>query len=592
MLRRRRAAQINRQSIPYGMENAEYLESSGTEYIDTNLTGTNLSTFGKIAALSGTGGSGAFLYGTTDCHYRITSYAYSTGDWGCHWCLSQPETTTLWGGMIGNLSYGTIVNCDLDMDKKTVTVTSPSTTLTSVSTITSPYLEGIYNNFRIGWASSNSKCRFYELKCKKTGVTIAHFIPTLDRTGTPCMFDKVTRKRFYNTGTGEFFTNLHKDFNKYTPVEYLESSGNEFITINDVNFAVGDDIDMSSELQITDINGVRRAEGANSVYLFWGIQDDNKLYAGCGTGSWGTSSILGDTNWHVFSNRNTASQQGFYVDDNLVYSGTKITSNHTPLSLQLWKCHGHSFSFDNRKKWWRLTLNGEVKHNLLPCLDPTGTPCMFDTVTQKPFYNSGTGDFLYPSPTSTATYSMRRPQAEYAKMTDTGIRRLYHVPSDYDGSIEDYANEHGFKLLNETESPIEDGKYYAFRWVETETELRTEWYETEPPIDEFGEMIENTDEPQASTFNLRRPAPIDETVYTNTAKWAMMTDTGVRRLYKTPKDYEGSLEDYAIQYGYKQLIETESPNEEGKYYSFRWVETDDTLTTEWFEVDLQIEENL
>ena len=248
------------------------------------------------------------------------------------------------------------------------------------------------------------------------------------------------------------------------------------------------------------------------------------------------------------------------------------------------------------KKWWKVTLNGEVKHNLISCLDPTGTPCMFDTVTQKPFYNSGTGDFLYPSPTSSTTYSMRRPQAEYAKMTDTGVRRLYHVPVNYEGSIVDYAAENGYKLLNETESPNEEGKYYAFRWVETDTELTTEWYETEPPTDELGNPIENTNEPQSSTFSLRRPAPIDTTVYSNTAKWAMMTDTGVRRLYHTPKGYEGTLEDYAIQCGYKKLIETKCPNEEGKYYSFRWVETDDALMTEWFEVDPPqeeiIEENL
>ena len=296
MLRRKRAAIINKQSVPYGMERVEYLESSGTEYIDTNLTGTNLSTFGKIAALSGTGGNGAFLYGTTDSHYRITSYAYSTDAWGCHWCLSQPETTTIWGGMIGNLPHGTIVNCDLDMDKKTVTVTSPSTTKTSVGTITSPYLDGIYNNFRIGWASTNSKCRFYDLKCKKTGVAIAHFIPTLDKTGTPCMFDKVTRKRFYNSGTGQF------------------------------------------------------------IY-----------------------------------------------------------------------------------------------------------------------------------PTTSTTYSLRRPQAEWAKITDTGVHKIYHTPIGYEGSIEDYAIENGYKRLIETESPSEEGKYYSFKWVETEDTLTTEWFEIDPPQEEFFE---------------------------------------------------------------------------------------------------------
>lgn len=66
---------------------------------------------------------------------------------------------------------------------------------------------------------------------------------------------------------------------------------------------------------------------------------------------------------------------------------------------------------------------------------------------------------------------------------------------------------------------------------------------------------------------------------------AQYIDTGVHKIYHTPIGYEGSFEEYAIENGYKRLIETESPNEEGKYYAFRWVETDDALTTEWFEID-------
>lgn len=38
---------------------------------------------------------------------------------------------------------------------------------------------------------------------------------------------------------------------------------------------------------------------------------------------------------------------------------------------------------------------GELKLNLIPALDPAGRPCMFDTVSRKPFYNAGTGEFLY-----------------------------------------------------------------------------------------------------------------------------------------------------------------------------------------------------
>lgn len=40
------------------------------------------------------------------------------------------------------------------------------------------------------------------------------------------------------------------------------------------------------------------------------------------------------------------------------------------------------------------TSNEKLQIDLVPCLDNTGTPCMFDLVTRKPFYNSGTGEFI------------------------------------------------------------------------------------------------------------------------------------------------------------------------------------------------------
>lgn len=50
--------------------------------------------------------------------------------------------------------------------------------------------------------------------------------------------------------------------------------------------------------------------------------------------------------------------------------------------------HARLFSFSHLR-------NGEVIMNLVPCLDSAGVPCMYDTVTKQPFYNKGTGEFLY-----------------------------------------------------------------------------------------------------------------------------------------------------------------------------------------------------
>lgn len=50
--------------------------------------------------------------------------------------------------------------------------------------------------------------------------------------------------------------------------------------------------------------------------------------------------------------------------------------------------HGRVYSFSH-------TRRGKVMINLVPCLDDTGRPCMYDTVSKQPLYNQGNGEFLY-----------------------------------------------------------------------------------------------------------------------------------------------------------------------------------------------------
>ena len=49
-----------------------------------------------------------------------------------------------------------------------------------------------------------AKGRIYYLKLYDNNTLVRHFIPVLDPTGTPCMYDNVTGQFFYNQGTGQF----------------------------------------------------------------------------------------------------------------------------------------------------------------------------------------------------------------------------------------------------------------------------------------------------------------------------------------------------------------------------------------------------
>jgi hypothetical protein len=125
----------------------------------------------------------------------------------------------------------------------------------------------------------------------------------------------------------------------------------------------------------------------------------------------------------------------------------------------------------------KISEGSDVVRDFVPALDSTGAPCMFDLVSRKPFYNVGTGDFLYP--TESTTYSLRRVLPDWGKLTEHGLRRLYRVPEGYKGELIDYAEQNGYKPIVESEMP-EEG-YWTPVWHDREDCIELEWVETEEP---------------------------------------------------------------------------------------------------------------
>ena len=131
---------------------------------------------------------------------------------------------------------------------------------------------------------------------------------------------------------------------------------------------------------------------------------------------------------------------------------------------------------------FKMKEDGALQRNFIPALDPEDTPCMFDTITRTPFYNQGTGDFLYPGAESQVVTS-DLDETFYAKMTPHGIKRLYKVPSHVDMSKDEYAMANGYKQL--VEPPMPQTGYWIPQWSETDTQVICNWIETEAPSEEI-----------------------------------------------------------------------------------------------------------
>ena len=85
------------------------------------------------------------------------------------------------------------------------------------------------------------------------------------------------------------------------------------------------------------------------------------------------------------------SQDGFYADGNLV---KKLPGERAGAGAMI-IFRGTRALGKIRIKRFYITRDGAYTLNLIPALDRNGTPCMYDTVSKKTFYNERTGEFLY-----------------------------------------------------------------------------------------------------------------------------------------------------------------------------------------------------
>lgn len=109
------------------------------------------------------------------------------------------------------------------------------------------------------------------------------------------------------------------------------------------------------------------------------------------------SSHLSNGQWGRFELHSTpARTEGFFNGERVLDSAAAIE----PIVVQkLWlfrayRDNGSHREFYGKKKYWKLTINGQLERDMLPALSALGEPCMYDKVHKEAFVNAGTGSFV------------------------------------------------------------------------------------------------------------------------------------------------------------------------------------------------------
>lgn len=285
----------------------------------------------------------------------------------------------------------------------------------------------------------------------------------------------------------------------YTALEYLETDADSVDGVR-AYFELPLNYDYTTDMVVTETehdlyeHDFTQAEGSNNgaEYQFLSVDNIRAMRLGRNSSTTYLESWRFPTGFALLRTVSTPYDYAAWVPGHRCISHTTaaVTAYKIGVFCAIAATDNYrTYPFTGRKKRFRVSLNNVTVYNLIPALDETGAPCMFDLVGRKPYYSEGPEDFTYPTVAGTSTYSLRRmrPVAEYAKLTPRGVKRLYKLPDSYKGEAEQYIAANGYKRLVETTRPVEG--YWVPEWHETETELVLDWREGEPP-----EEIENEPE--------------------------------------------------------------------------------------------------
>ena len=434
--------------LPVGYLAAEFLGSTGTQYIDTGYVPDAESgmRFDGNSTIPGDFiPMGCRNAGNTDTRYYIMrkGYSVSTGfGWG-KWSGTLYEAAGNPGRWVGTLNW-------LNSRRATISPPVRAYALPTLSFI--PTREVFIYASNIGGAPSLLwSGRVYAAGISKGSEVVRDYVPFLDKNGTPCMFDKVTRKPFYNNGTGQFIVGMTLEQarklsklpkpggtltvslpweagvdatvqdalataaeNGWTvvvqyrepevateniAVDYLETTGTQYIQTD-----VKNNTSLAVEIDCSILQGA--ASYPNAAFLCGCSINDEvgfqmPLIREEGTGLYrarcGYNNLVSNKWKAAFAEKNKVknSLEGYVINGDKVHEWENKAEWNTNSVLYIFTNTPQSMIAAKRARWFSVVMvNSDVKRSLKPCIDVSGVPCMHDTVSGENFYNSGSGAFI------------------------------------------------------------------------------------------------------------------------------------------------------------------------------------------------------
>ena len=176
----------------------------------------------------------------------------------------------------------------------------------------------------------------------------------------------------------------------YTAVDYLQSSGTQYI---DTGRKLTQDADINIDFKLINNNksvgilGSRESAAKNNLAMF----RDGDLFVGDFSEY---PKYRFKTNSSFNRTKIRMNKTGVLVNGVLNTSWSGVANFETPTNGLIFDVGNNNWTGNKAVMQLYSYTDGNTQ-KLVPCLDTEGVPCMYDLVSQKPFYNAGTGSFTW-----------------------------------------------------------------------------------------------------------------------------------------------------------------------------------------------------
>ena len=182
-----------------------YLQSTGTQYIDTGVKGNSEIKIDIIFEITNTRPI-QFFFGSRQSTYTQTfsfiSANYTDNPWTFRSDFNN-RPGQIQTEMISNMTGYPLFHVIKDKNITTIENNEYINNI-SYSNFTSNYNIYIFTVNTNNNTSNFSYMKLYSFKVYNAGVLVRDFIPVCDLSNIPCLYDKVEDKFYYNKGSGEF----------------------------------------------------------------------------------------------------------------------------------------------------------------------------------------------------------------------------------------------------------------------------------------------------------------------------------------------------------------------------------------------------